>query len=452
MSIAREIAQYAHSIQFADLDKETINAAKRVIVDVMGCAIGASDERPVAIAREAVYAGSWGTATLLGTRQKTSPDIAAFVNGLAARYFDYNDGYENMEFAHPSDNILPLMAVAESSKRNGKDLILATVIAYEIQCRLCDAASLWRRGWDHVSYGLVSVSAAASRLMWLSTEQTEQAINIALSSHITLRQVRAGELSMWKAASFANAARNAVFSAMLAGKDMTGPSPIFEGEMGFWKEVSGKFKLNLRSFGNRRNRFRITQNILKYFPAEIRSQSAISAALSARKHFSSIDEISSVEIGTTESGYKILGKDPEKWDPKTKETADHSLPYIVAVALMDGRIDNNSYLRKRFREKKTLKFMKKISVKEKANLTAMYPRCIPNELTIRLRSGKSIREKVLYQKGHQKNPMSNQEIEEKFSKLTGKFLNKAQKQKILQNLWNLEKAKSMGSVIPDYRI
>src|SRR5207302_11059311 len=145
----------------------------------------------------------------------------------------------------PSDDIGPCFSATESAQATAKELLHSTILAYEIQCRLCDAADIRHRGWDHVCYGLPSTALAARKLMELDSEKMTQAVNLALNSHITMRQVRAGELSMWKGCSFANAARNGVVSAVLGREGMTGPSPIFEGEMGFCKQVSGPFEMNI---------------------------------------------------------------------------------------------------------------------------------------------------------------------------------------------------------------
>src|SRR5207244_3777550 len=269
------------------------------------------------------------------------------------RYFDHNDTYLSKEPAHPSDNIGPCFSVAESERGTGKDLLLSIILAYEIQCRLCDAADIRHRGWDHVCYGLPSTALAASKLMELDNKKMTQAMNLALNSHITMRQVRAGELSMWKGCSFANAARNGVFSALLAREGMTGPSPIFEGEMGFFNQVSGPFEMNIDDFGGKNGSFKIAETYLKFFPAEIHSQTSIWAALEVRKEIEKPEDIVSVEIASHEAGYTILGKDAEKWNPLTKETADHSLPYIVGVALLEGKIDNSTYSEKKLRRNST---------------------------------------------------------------------------------------------------
>ncbi len=448
MNLATKLANYVESVNYGDIPVSVLHETKKRVIDSLGCAIGAFNSDPVKASRRVAEAAfvSEG-ATLFGTRRKTTPDLSAFVNGIMVRYFDYNDTYLSKEPAHPSDNIGPCFSVAESERSGGKDLLLSIVLAYEIQCRLCDAADIRHRGWDHVCYGLASTALASGKLMGLNPERMAQAVNLALNSHITMRQVRAGELSMWKGCSFANAARNSVFSALLAREGMTGPSPIFEGEMGFFKQVSGPFQLDIDGFGGRNGSFKIAETYLKFFPAEIHSQTSIWAAMEVRKKIGKPDDIVSVEIAAHEAGYTILGKDPEKWDPLTKETADHSLPYVVGMTLLEGKIDNSTYTERKFRNPKVLDFLKKITVVEDKDLSAMYPEAVPNRVTVKLASGEVISKQVDYHKGHPKNPMSDEEVEDKFRRLSGKYLSKNQAARILDTVWNLEKAKDVSKVV-----
>jgi len=448
VNLAEKLSDYVHSINYDAVPENVIHETKKRIIDSLGCGIGAFNEGPVKISRKVAEAARiLEGSTLFGTKKKTTPDLASFVNGIMVRYFDYNDTYLSKEPAHPSDNIGPCFSVAESEQATGKDLLLSIILAYEIQCRLCDVADIRHRGWDHVCYGLPSTALAAGKLMDLDSKKMTQAVNLALNSHITMRQVRAGELSMWKGCSFANAARNGVFSALLAREGMTGPSPIFEGEMGFFKQVSGPFEMNIEDFGGRNGSFKIAETYLKFFPAEIHSQTSIWAALEARKEIEKPEDIVSVEIASHEAGYTILGKDPEKWNPLTKETADHSLPYIVGMALLEGKIDNSTYSEKKFRDPKILEFLKKITVIEDKTLSAMYPEAVANRVTVKLSSGKVVSKQVDYHKGHPKNPMGDGEVEEKFLRLTGKYLAKGRARRILDTVWDLEKAKRISKVI-----
>jgi len=449
LDLAHRLADYSLSLKLKDVDDATRHQAKGRIIDALGCAMGAFGVEPLTRVRKvASRVKSSRSSTLLGTRERTSPDLAAFVNGFMVRYFDYNDTYLSKEPAHPSDNISACLAVAEAVGSGGEELLASIVVAYELQCRLCDAAELRRRGWDHVNYGLVSTALASSRLMGSGVEMAAQSVNIALNSHIAMRQVRAGELSDWKGASFANAARNGVFAASLAREGLNGPAPIFEGEMGFFRQVSGPFRLNTASFGGSGRRFRLTDTYIKYWPAEYHSQSAVWAALDLRSRVSEITEIKSILIETHEAGYSILGKDREKWRPKTKETADHSLPFIVATALVEGSVTNESYTRARLRSRELLDIVDKTEVKEDPRLTRLYPaRGIANRVTVTTRDGRRLSSQVVIPKGHPLNPMRDDEVEEKFARLTRKTLSASRRKKVLDVLWNIEEANEIGGIV-----
>ncbi len=453
MNLAERLSDYFLSVKYSDLDKDTVEEAKKRIVDSFGCAIGATKERPILMASNvARLYSSRKHSTVLVHNIKTAPDIATFVNGFMVRYFDFNDTYLSKEPAHPSDNLSTCLAVCEAEGKGGRDLITSLVLSYEIQCRLCDAADIRHRGWDHVNYGLVSTSLAASKLMGLSRKEATNAVNIALNSHIAMRQVRAGELSMWKGASFANAARNGVFSAFLAREGITGPSPIFEGEMGFFKQVSGEFSLDVSSFGGRGGSFKINETYIKYWPAEYHSQSAIWASLKVREKIRSVDEIKSILVETHEAGYTILGKEREKWRPKTKETADHSLPFIVATSILFGKVENSSYTPRRLSDKKLLEIIDKISVVEDKKLTELYPsKGIPNRITVELNDGRKITDEVIVPKGHPLNPMTREEIESKFISLTSKYYKKRKAEKILERLWDVEREDDISELITSLR-
>src|SRR5258708_38545324 len=342
-TLAHQLANYCSSFRFEDLSKEVVHEVKRRVLDSLGCALGAWNEEPCAIARRvaADFSAKHGS-TILGTNHKAPPDWTAFANGCAIRYFDYNDTYLSKEPAHPSDNISAALAVAESVGATGPELIAAIALAYEVQCRFCDAASIRARGWDHVTYGAFSTALAGAHLMKLDPEKTRHAVNIAGVAGAAMRQARAGELSHWKGVAFATAARHGVFSALLARAGMTGPGPIFEGQMGFEKQLgvslgnvgekfAGPFAKNDQGPASM-----ILRTSIKFWPAEYHSQSAIEAALSLRKQIGEGVEGKSMTIESHDASVDIIGNEPEKRKPETRETADHSLPYITAAVWYNG--------------------------------------------------------------------------------------------------------------------
>ncbi|MCH8102318.1 MAG: MmgE/PrpD family protein [Chloroflexi bacterium] len=436
-TLAERFADYALSIDYEDLTDAAIHETKRRLIDTLGCTLGAWDgDAPRAAQRVAATQESKrGAHTLYGTL--TSVDMAAFVNGVLIRYLDFNDTYLSKEPAHPSDNFAATLAAAEVAGASGQDLIAATVIAYEIQCRLADAWSIRAEGWDHVCYGSFSTVLGAGKILGLNREQLVHAQGISGNAHMAMRQTRAGELSMWKGAAFANAARNGVLSVLLAAEGMTGPAPIFEGEMGFFAEVAhGNFEIPALG-GQDGADYMLPGTYIKYWPAEYHSQSAIDAALQLRVEIGDASEIESVTIETFTAAIEIIA-DPEKWRPKTRETADHSLPYCVGVALVDGEVGLPQFAPERFSDESLLDLVSRIEVKVDAELDKRYPESIPNRITVRTRSGDSVTREVAYPKGHVGNPMSDDEVEAKFRAQADGRLSEATQAAALARLWALE--------------
>lgn len=445
MTIAEYLGNYIHSFNFEDLPNEVIHEVKRRIIDSLGCAFGAYNDEPSVIVREMAgqVHGIKGT-TIIGTSIKTSPDLAAFANGTMIRYLDYNDTYLSKEPAHPSDNISAALAIAEDTGASGRELITAIALGYEIHCRLCDSASLRTKGWDHVTYGPITSSLIAARLMGLSKERTIHALSIATVSNIAMRQTRIGELSMWKACAFANAVRNGVFAASLANLGMTGPYQIFEGERGFFRQVTGPF--SLEPFGGKGGNFKILDTYIKAFPAEYHAQSAIEASLKLRQEIKDMDDIQSIDIKTFDVAFEIIAKDKEKWNPKTRETADHSLPYCVAVALMDGEVGLRQFAEERIADSRLIQLIKKVGVTPEPDLSRQYPEAMPNDIEITVKGGKRYRKKILYPKGHPKNPMGDKEVEEKFRGLSEKLFSSSDMDILLNRLWHLEEIKDVKEI------
>jgi 2-methylcitrate dehydratase len=208
--LAQRLAAYAHRLRYEDLDAATIERVKTHLIDTIGCGLCAWDERPVGICREIALSAN-GPATIIGTLQQATTDMAAFANGAAFRYLDFNDSYVVRFAVHPSDNIAACLAVAEAERASAKGLITAIVVAYEVNCRLADSTDISKRGWDPTVFGLPAVALAAGRLMRLDPDQLTQAVNLAINDHIPLAQTRVGELSDWKGLSVAEPGRNAVF-------------------------------------------------------------------------------------------------------------------------------------------------------------------------------------------------------------------------------------------------
>src|SRR4051812_11241904 len=454
-TLAHQLAAFACALNFEQLSNETVHEVKRRVVDSIGCALGAWHEEPCVIARTvASEFSAKNGGTILGTNQKAPPDWAAFATGCCIRYFDYNDTYLSKEPAHPSDNIAAVLSVAESVGATGKEAIVAIALAYEVQCRLCDAASIRARGWDHPTYGAFSTALASAKLMKLDPEKTRHAVNIAGVNCAAFRQARVGELSHWKGVAFANAARHGVYAALLARAGMTGPAPIFEGQMGFEKELGVSLGNVAEVFDKKREAMAgkgaasmILKTSIKYWPAEYHSQSAIEAALFLRKEIGDVSQIDSVRIESHDASVDIIGSEPEKWKPETRETADHSLPYITAIALIDGEVTEKQFQPERFTNPDIWKFLEKVKVERNDELSALYAKAVANVVHVTLQGGRVLSKRVDYPLGNAFNPVSDEQLEGKFNALVVPALGEDGAQRILAAAWKLDEIKSPNELM-----
>jgi 2-methylcitrate dehydratase len=436
-TLADRLAAFSLSTRFEDLPDAVIVEARRRLLDAFACATGALDEPSSSIARKAASAVHSEPGSSLFGGGRSSADWAAFANGVHIRYLDCNDTYLSLEPAHPSDNWAAVMAVGELVGADGRAWIEAAAVAYEVQCRLADAASIRARGWDHVTYGALSTSLAASKLLGLSHEATVHALGIAGTTSPALRLTRAGELSMWKGCAFAHAARNGVFSALLARGGMTGPAPLFEGDMGFWQQVSGPFEV-AQLGGPSGSDWMLPKTSIKFVPAEYHSQSAIAVAFDLRPQIGDPSRIKSIEIATFRVAVEIIGQDPEKWRPKTRETADHSLPYCTAVALVDGEITAEQFSPSRLADPALLDLVSRTTVVEDPALTAGYPNGIPNRITVTLDDGSILSGEMAFPPGHDKNPLTDAQLATKFHGLIDPILGRERGEAIWERLSKLE--------------
>jgi len=442
MTLGRRIAQWAQALDYRDLPQRTIHEVKRRIIDSLATTLGAYASTPARVARAKAMAVSDPppSATVWGTFHHTPPEYAAFANGTMVRYLDFNDTYLSLEPAHPSDNIPAAVAVTQTAGKTGKDLILGTVIGYELQCRCCDAASLRAGGWDHVTYGALSAALLAGRLWDLSVEQMEHTLGLAGVCNITTRQTRTGQISDWKACAFANAARNGVFAADLARRGLTGPHEIFEGPRGLMRQLNlpGLAELVLGKDGD----FMIDRTYIKFWPAEYHSQSAIDAMLQLRPRVHG-KRIKKIHIKSFEAAVSIIGSEPEKLRPTSRETADHSMFYCCAAALVDGDVTLATFNEDRLRDPRLLDLIDRTTIVEDPELNEGYPKGIPNDVTITCEDGTTVNKRVDFPRGHAGNPMSDGEVEAKFRKMAAGVISDETADEMLRLAWELDGLKDV---------
>lgn len=265
-------------------------------------------------------------------------------------------------------------------------------------------------------------------------------------------------MSMWKACAFSNAARNGLFAALLAQRGLTGPAPIFEGDKGFMKLISGPFELPIlggeRAPGDKAVLFRMLDTYIKHFPVEYHAQTAVEAALALRAEMTEaegprlVEHLSEIEIGSYDVAIEIIGRDPEKWQPTTRETADHSFPYCVAAALLDGRVTLHSFDPKRLRDPALHELMKKVRVVNQPEFAGRYPATMPTRITVRTTTGKAYVQQVDLPLGHPGNPMPDREVEDKLRRLASRRIGRPQVEKLIDFVWKLEREKDIATLMP----
>jgi 2-methylcitrate dehydratase len=444
-SVAHRLVERAQALRYEHLSGATVHEAKRRVMDSIGCALGAWTSGPAKVTREVARGVPIPNgASLLGSKHRTTADLATFSNGALVRYLDFNDTYLSKEPAHPSDNIPAALAVGQACGRGGRDIITAIVLGYEVQCRLCDAASLRKHGWDHVYYGALSSALLAGKLYGLSAEQMVHALGLAGVCNFATRQTRTGQLSMWKACAFSNAARNGVFAANLARLGMTGPNEIFEGPRGLFRMVTGPFEW---SWAGGDDDWMIRRTYIKFWPAEYHSQSAIDAGLQLRPQIGDPDHIESILIESFEAAVSIIGSEPEKWRPTSRETADHSMGYCLACALLDGDVTRASFRDEKIRDPKVLALLDRIRIVETPECNAGYPEGIPNRLIVKLRDGRTLDKRIDFPRGHAGNPMTDDEVVAKFSRLADGVISRATADRIVNQCMALESMTDVSALM-----
>ena len=435
-----QIVSFSQELTFADLPPGVVARAKDLILDAVGCGLGAVSSPPGLIAQAmAATVSSTTPATVIGTGQRTSPDLAAFANGVMIRYLDYN----------PSDLISAALASTEAAGGDGRSAIVGTVLAFEVLYALADtrhhgydAESGWAR-WDPATRTAVASAAVAARQLGLSREQAGHAVSMATVSHLTLGKVRRGQLSHWKGSATANASRNAVFCALLAARGMTGPSPVFEGPNGFFEAVGTEIDFQPTPGGTHR----IMDAHVKAVPAGFYGQGAAEAAAELRPKIPGLDAVKEVRVLTSPHGAQAMGNDVSRWRPETRETADHSLPFVVAMTFMEGRLEVRHFDEERYKRPDVREFMAKVQVIASDELADGPLRLSFTEVAVETESGDVHTARVARPLGHPERPLTDEDYERKFRSLAQAVLPEERIVRLIERLRDLEHAEEVGSVI-----
>src|SRR5581483_9831791 len=418
-TITAKMSRWAAGVQYEQLSQDAVYQAKRFLLDSVGCALGGYQQHDVKIALEVLneVAGR-GTSTVIGTGQKVDPVSASLANALMIRCMDYNDIYWKQDPSHPSDIFPAAMACCERAKTGAKELIVGLVLGHEFEMRFCEAAfpGIRERGWHHATLTAFVSPIVAGRALHLSAEQIQHAIGISASRHCTLGAVTAGKLTMMKNTVDPMATQSGVLAALMAEKGYTGPEHVVDGKEGLTHCFGPEWKLNLLTDGLGES-WRITQCGMKFFPTEALTHAPISAVLDlVKENDFRPEQVTKIQIRSLARAADILS-DPSKYDPRTKETADHSLPYVIAAALAERQVTPVQFTMDKIMDPTIRAQLKKVEVVADPEIEKVFPalqRVIVNLMTI---DGSNYSKQLDYPKGDPRNPLTDAEIEEKFAAL-----------------------------------
>lgn len=435
---AEELALFVAKATYEDLSANARQQLKLRVLDGLGCAIGAIAGEPVRLIRRQVEDfGGKPYCTLLGGG-RSSPERAALYNSALVRYLDYNDSYlAKNETCHPSDNLGAVLAASEYAGKTGKDFLTALAVAYQVQCRLSDVAPVRAKGFDHTTQGSYAVAAGVSKALGLNPEQTANAIAIAGTAFNALRVTRTGSLSHWKGLAYPNTASACTHTTFLAMRGITGPAEVFEGNKGFMEAIAGPFHIDWVQ----EDLERVTATIIKKYNAEIHSQSALEGILDLKaRHGFSPGEILSVEIDIFDVAFNIIGggEEGDKTIVRTKEEADHSLQYLVAAAILDGRVMPEQYRRERIERQDIQELLKRIKVRPHAAYSNRFPLEMPCSLKVNLKNGEVFKEEKKDYAGFHTRPMQWEEVVKKFEALSSPYVSRSLGWSIQQAVNDLE--------------
>ena len=447
-STTKKLTDFTTGVHFSDLPAAALKAAKARIVSTLAVSLAAFDFEPIRIVKKIAQPVAGGpAASIFGTLLKTTPDMAAFVNSAMVRCLDMSDTYVSAGVTHPADAFPSVLAVCEAEGLTGEDLLLATAIIYEIQSRFIDVVPYGHLGWDQTPVVALGAVLGCSRLLRLTEEQTHHAIALAVIPNVALNQTRTGKLSMWKGMAGPQGARAGVFAAYLAREGMTGPDNVFEGKFGFWNQLLEGKSYDLPLPTNfKGHTFALQQTMIKSFPTRYNCQVPVFTAQKLRT-LVDIKDIESLKIESIRKAFGRWMEVAEVWKPETRETADHSLPCTVAIALLDGTITPKTMQAERFKDRDVLDVIRKCKIELPDEFDVLAPKTRCCRLTAKMKSGETV---VAEYRRSRDDDMADPGWDQavgKFTALTGELLDVEVREKLLAVVADLEKQETVARLI-----
>jgi 2-methylcitrate dehydratase len=443
-TITATMARWAASLRYEQVSAEAVREAKRYLLDSLGCALGGYLQHDVTIALSVLdeIAGP-GPATVIGSGKRLDPVSASLANALMVRVMDYNDIYWQQDPSHPSDIIPAAMACAERTGGDGRELIVGIVLGHEFEMRLCECAfpGIRERGWHHATLTAFASPIVAGRMLGLTPEQIQHAIGISGSRHATLGAVTAGKLTMMKNTVDPLATQSGVLAALLAEKGYSGPEHVIDGKEGLAHCLKPEWKLEILTDGLG-DSWRILRCGMKAFPTEALTHAPISATLElVKEHDLAPEQVQEVHIRSLARAADILA-DPSKYDPRTKETADHSLPYVIAAAVAERQVTPLQFTDAKIMDPVIREQLHKVKVVADPEIEAVFPKLQRVVVKITATDGRTFEKQLDYPKGDPRHPLTDAEIEEKFDALAEPVMTAAARKRLKDAVWNLERVGS----------
>lgn len=449
MTITARLSRWAEQLRFEQLSDAAVHEAKRYLLDSLGCALGGFRQHDVQIALAVLgeHAGP-GPSTVIGSGRKMDPISASLLNALMVRVMDYNDIYWKQDPSHPSDIIPAALATGERAGKNGRDLIVGIVLAYEIEMRLCEAAfpGIRERGWHHATFTAFAAPLVAAKMLDLGWEKMQHAVGISGSRMATFGAVTAGKLTMMKNTVDPLATQSGVLAALLAERGFSGPEHVIDGKEGLVHCLGAGWRLEILESGLGES-WRITQCGMKAFPTEALTHAPISCVLALiEEHDLAPEQVLKVRIRSLARAADILA-DPSKYDPRSKETADHSLPYCIAAAIADRQVTPLQFTDEKISDPRIRAQLNKVEVIADPEIEALFPGLQRVVVEITTTDGRAFTKQIDYPKGDPRNPLTDAEVEQKFDALAEPVLSARGGKRVKDAVWNLDRPGSITALM-----
>jgi 2-methylcitrate dehydratase len=441
-TLSRTLSRYSSNLTYEDLSPEVIRYGKHLLLDTIGVALGAYLSEPSRITRSVIgELGGRPEATIIGSGDRTSASLAALANGAMVRYLDFMDVYFNLDGPHPSENIPVALAMAERQRASGKEMFVGMFLGFELMGRFADTWSTPRLGFHHVTLGGYITPIVAGKILGLTEDQLVNAVGLGgATSHTT--SYLGDQVTMIKALGYAFTGQRGIEAALMAQKGMTGPENVLE----VFMRVA-RFTGDVTPLTRGRDTPRILRTAIKPYASEYMTHSPLEALFSIVKdHPLKAEDVDSMNLQTFRTAIGVLAR-PGAYKPQTRETADHSLPYCLALALVEGDLGPEQFAREQWKDPKIIELMSRITIAEDPAMTKLYPPARPADLQIRTRDGKVYQKRVDYPKGDPHNRMSDEEVQAKFRKLARPLMSESRVDAIIECVNNVDQLRDTGELM-----